>query len=396
MTSSTTPDAIEPRARTFDVVTVVWGPEFRQLFLDVCVPNQLTRGNLEALPPGSRYRVFTSSDDADVFERSPALCQVKQIMPVDIVVMPKLSARSKSRFTRMTACHRRALIDARETRSAAIFLCADHLLSEGALATVVRRHDAGSRAVLCTGVWVERDGFLAALRARDGIRALSAREMVSAALEHLHPSTRALMIDGERTARRPHNVYWDVPGEGLLVRCFDLHPLMVDPLRRNALPQETIDGHYVRHACPVRENVHVVSDSDELLVIEMSRADQAKVDTIPGGISVWKAAAMIARCDPHQESYWSQPIRFHARDIGEAWATVEEQSKRFADQAMRLRAARRWLTLRYVKLRWRRAAKPFSRRRLRRSVLLLTHAAARRVNRFRKRAARAGRRVLVG
>ena len=384
----------EPAASNFHVVTAVWGEQFCRLFLDVCVPNQLTRGNLEALPAGSRYRVLTAPEDARVFETSPALRQVEQVMPVDIVVLPELSARSKNRFTRMNACHRRALTDARETSSAVIFLCADHLLGEGTLAAVVRRHAAGSRAVVCSGVWVEVEGFLAALGER-ATRGVSAREMVAAAIDHLHPSVRALMVEGERTARSPHQVYWEVPGEGVLMRCFDLHPLMVDPLHREVLPQETIDGHYVRHACPVREQVHMVSDSDELLIIEMSRADQVKVDTSPGGILPWTVSAALARCDTHQESYWSQPIRLHAHDLNAAWALIEERSQRFADQAVRLRRARRWLTLRYMRLRWRRATKECSGRRLWRAFGLATHSVSRRVQRLRKRAARTGRRVLA-
>ena len=50
-------------ATTYDVVTAVWGTEFIDLFLDVCIPNQLSSRNLPALPAGSRYRVFTKSAD---------------------------------------------------------------------------------------------------------------------------------------------------------------------------------------------------------------------------------------------------------------------------------------------------------------------------------------------
>ena len=356
------------------------------MFLDVCVPNQLTRGNLEALPAGSRYRLFTAPADVDTFEQSPVLRRVREIMPVDLVVVPELSATSKSRFTRMTACHRRALADARDAGAAVIFMCADHLISEGTFAAVVRRHDAGSRAVLCTGVWVDRDAFLDALRARGGLRAMASREIVSVALEHLHPSTRALMVDGERTARRPHNVYWNVPGHGILARCFDLHPLMVDPRHRDVMPQETIDGHYVRHACPVREEVHVVVDSDEFVIIEMSRAEDAKVDTVPGGISLWKAASMIGRCDSHQESYWSQPVRLHAHTLGESWTAVEKQSRGFARRARTLGVARRLMTVRHLKRlarlegvrrQLRRTAK-----RARRSIVIVVHSASRRMQKW--------------
>ena len=198
---SITRDASKPRARSFDVVTAVWGQEYRQPFLDVCVPNQLTPGNLGALPEGSRYRVFTSREDVDVLESSSALQRVNEQIPVDIVVMPELSAPSRNRFNRMTACHRRALTDARESRSALIFLMADHFMSEGTFAAAVRRHGAGSRAVVCSGIRVNREAFIAALHARGGVRGVPHRELVSLALDHLHPFTRSHMIDGERTHR---------------------------------------------------------------------------------------------------------------------------------------------------------------------------------------------------
>ena len=371
------------RARSFDVVTAVWGAEHRQLFLDVCVPNQLTRSNLEALPAGSRYRVFTSAEDADIVRRSPALRQVGELMTVDVVVMPQLSASARSRFTRMTACHRRALTDARDAGSAVIFLCADNILSAGTCAAVVRRHAAGTRAVMCTGVWVDRDAFLAALEARGGIREVPPRDMVAAAIEHLHPSSRLLMAGGRRTARRPQYVFWDVPGEGIVARCFHLHPLMVDPVRRDVLPDETIDGHFVRHACPARTDVHVVADSDEFVMFEMSRADEVKVDTVPGGVSLWTASRMVAHCDSHQESYWMQPIRLHARDFGGAWTVADRHSRRFAGAARAIGVARRLLSVRHLKrlarLEGVRRDLKRAKKRARRSMNILLHSAARRV-----------------
>jgi hypothetical protein len=43
----------------FHAVTHVWGREYLDLFLGVCVPNQLSPGNIPALPSGSRYRILT-------------------------------------------------------------------------------------------------------------------------------------------------------------------------------------------------------------------------------------------------------------------------------------------------------------------------------------------------
>ena len=373
-----------PLAHTFDVVTAVWGAEHRQLFLDVCVPNQLTRGNLEALPAGSRYRVFTSADDEGVFRRSAALRRVSELMTVDVVVMPELSFSDRSPFTRMTACHIRALTDACDRRSAVIFLCADHLFSVGAFAAIVRHHDTGIRAVMCTGVWVDRDAFLTALAARGANRDLSSREMVAAAIEHLHPCSRFLMFDGMQTTRRPQYVFWEVPGEGILARCFHLHPLMVDPFHRDVLPEETIDGHFVRRACPDRRDVYVAADSDEFVMFEMTRADDIKIAPVPGRMSLWTASTMIVHCDSHQESYWTQAIHLHARDMGEAWTAVTHRSNRFATAAKTLGLARRLLTARHFRrlARMERVRRDLRRakKRAHRSVSVFLHATARRVH----------------
>ncbi len=392
---SSTRDATEPRARSFDVVTAVWGKDYRQLFLDVCVPNQLTPGNLGALPAGSRYRVFTSKDDAEVLRSSRALRQVNELMLVDVVVVRELSALSRNKFTRIRICHRRAIADARESCAALIFLCPDHFMSEGALAAVLRRHEAGSRAVVCSGIRVERAAFLDALHARGGVRGVAPRDLVSLALDHLHPAERSQMVDRDRNALEPAGVFWTVPGEGILARYFRLHPVMVDPLRPEALLEGTIDGHYVRRSCPLRDQVHVVSDSDELSLFEMSNVDALVIGTGPGRRLVWRAATMMSRCDAHQQWYWTRPIRLHVRDVGSAWSSVERDSARFADQVTRLWAARRWLTFRYLKVRWGRAAKTFSTRQLRRSAVRLTNSAARAVKqlRLRKRSARVVRRA---
>lgn len=394
--------AVAPRARSLDVVTAVWGAEYCRLFLDVCVPNQLTPGNLGALPAGSRYRVFTSGDDADALKASSALRQVGELMPVDVVVVRELSGSSRNKFNREASCHRRAVAEAREPGAALIFVCPDHVMSEGALAAVVRRHAAGSRAVVCTGLRVDREAFLSALYARGGAGGVPPRELVALALDHLHPFTLAHMIDSDHAVRRPIGLYWKVPGEGLLARCFFLTPLMVDPLRRDILPSGTIDGHYVRQACPIRDDVHVVSDSDELVLFEMSHIDALVPGDALRHVSPWRTAAVMSRCDSHQQSYWTEPIRLHVRDIGEAWSDPEAHAARFAGRVVTRHKVWRWLTLREPKIVWRdsevrqqlrRAAKRSSAWR-NRSAALLTHAAVRHVQQFRKRATRAGRRAL--
>ena len=394
----------EPRARTFHVVTVVWGRPYVDLFLNVAVPNQMTPGNLGALPAGSRYRVFTSPEDADRLKGSAVLDRVRAQMPVDLMVMPELSDSSTEALARMTAGHCVALAEARDERAALVFLNADHFMSEGALAAVLRRHAAGSRAVASVGVRLNKDTFVAGLEARGGLRSVAPRDLVSMAMSNLHPFALAHMIDGASTALWPINIYWRVPREGILARAFYLHPLMVDPVVREALPKDrfTIDLKYLVGACPRVEQIHVVTDSDELCLFELSHVDAAVTEIAPGGIPVWRVASILNRCDPHQQSYWAQPIRLHAREIDREWDVVELQSARFAERAWRLRIVASWLRTisrrvnRYrrrvgeLRKRIRRAARPLSPQRVGRAIMT----AARQTPKRGARSARAGRRML--
>jgi hypothetical protein len=46
----------------FYVITAVWGQAFADLLTTFSIPNQLSAGNLEAFPEGSRYRIFTDAN----------------------------------------------------------------------------------------------------------------------------------------------------------------------------------------------------------------------------------------------------------------------------------------------------------------------------------------------
>lgn len=330
------------RASTFHVVTVVWGKAYLDLFLDVCVPNQCTAGNLGALPPGSRYRLLTTPAGADVLAQSPALLRLRAFVPVDIVSLPELALPTVSPLARMTAAHCRALADANEPGAALIFLNADHFLSEGALSAVVRLHRTGMRVIATPGIRLDRDAFVGALNAGGAVRSLSSRHLVALALEHLHPFTLAHMADAPSAASAPISVYWRLPA-GMLVRSFHLHPLMVDPVRRDIVPKGTIDGDYVARCCPDHDEIHVVADSDELTLFELTEREGATTDRRRGGISLWRAAAMMSRCDDLQAAYWRRPTRIHGEDIGRGWEIVERRAARFAACVSASRRFGAWL-----------------------------------------------------
>lgn len=336
-------------ATQYDVVTAVWGAEFIDLFLDLCIPNQLSPGNLPALPPGSRYRVLTPAADVPFLASHRGLDPVRRLLPVDIVDVDMTDADRATRpgerwntHKRMIACHRKAAADAGVDGRALIFLAPDFILSEGTMAGLVRMHRAGARAVMTMNLRLSREAFLADPSRLNGKAALAPRELVAVAMRHLHPWTQSLMSDATRTSDNPTAVYWPVRSNGLLdgvlARSFYLHPMLVDPVVRNRLPGGPIDSHYVRDCCPDITDCRVVDDSDELIVFELSPAGRAiGRDISRDGVSPLRLAAAAAGCDRHHVSYWRHSIRLHAGELDERWAAAEAASLRFARRFVRLR-----------------------------------------------------------
>jgi hypothetical protein len=171
-----------------------------------------------------------------------------------------------------------------------------------------------------------------------------------------------MFADAAVFAEVPSGVYWRAGADGLIARCFHLHPLLVDPVQRVPL-DGTYDDHYLRDACPDFSRVHVVTDSDELQVFELTAEDRAFRALRRPRPPVWQAAMLAARCDELQLRHWrDHPVRLHAGDIGEEWTAPAAEADAFARAVLRRRpystAAKRWFrwseqtakrTERYVK-----------------------------------------------
>ncbi len=333
-----TSDATRPASRIFHAVTHVWGRPYLDVFLNVCIPNQLGPGNVPSLPPGSRYRILTRSSHVEEIDAHPMVQALRRAIPVDIIVIEALDRFADGPFGTelMIACHQRAIADILEADAAIIMLSADFVLSDNTLAAVVRRHREGYRAVVNTGLRLAAESFFPALKASGvPLDALSSRDLVRMAMPHLHPHTQSMFADSGRFSKSPVAVYWRVGEDGLLARCFHLHPLMVDPTRPVPLHTGTNDGPYLAEACPDFSRVHVVADSDELQMFEITTAQRQVIGVTRSGLSSWRAAIVADRCDALQLHFWEcHPIRLHGSDFGEEWDRTAATAETFARRVL--------------------------------------------------------------
>lgn len=327
---------------------MVWGSEYLDLFLNTCLPTQLGEGNVPALPSGSRYRILTRAADVEAIERHETVQALATMIPVDVVAVaafddialtePKAGARQADRrFDLVTACNRAGIRDGVAAGAAMLFPSPDYVMSANCFASIVRRHRQGYRAVACVGLRLEKEGFLRAVAASGGIvGAPRPRDLVRMAMPHLHAHTRSLFADARAFNTYPLGVYWPVGSDGLLGRSFHVHPIMVDPMRPSAAPKLTIDSDYLVKAVPDFERVHVVSDSDEFIVFELTEGDRSFGCTTGTGAALWRAAAMAARSDRFGIRYFQRcPVVIHGGDVDQHWHAADATAARFVRAVMR-------------------------------------------------------------
>ena len=133
---------------------------------------------------------------------------------------------------------------------------------------------SGKSVVHMSGIRLDRDGVVPELADRyseeRAVLSLAPRDLVGIGLRHLHPIARSHFFNEYDGGLMPANLAWSVGDEGVLLRCFHLHPLMVKPQGPLAEFKSTIDDDLALRACPDSSRDYVVTDSDELLAFEMS------------------------------------------------------------------------------------------------------------------------------
>ena len=330
------------------MISVVWGSEYLDLFLNTCLPTQLGEGNVPALPSGSRYRILTRAADVAGIQRHATVQALARMIPVDVVAVEAFeelegderqpdAGQGDRRFDLVTACNRVGIRDGVKAGAALMFPSPDYVMSANAFDAIVRRHREGYRAVACIGLRLAKEPFLQSVQAAGGLSgAPSPRELVRMAMPHLHAHTRSLFADARAFNTYPLGVYWPVGGDGLLGRSFHVHPIMVDPMRPSAMPKLTIDSDYLVKAVPDFARVHVVTDSDEFIVFELTEADRSFRSATGTAVALWRAAAMAARSDEFGVQYFQRyPVRIHGGDAGEHWSDAEASAAGFVRAVMR-------------------------------------------------------------
>jgi len=335
----------------FDFIMAVWGESFTDLFLKMILPNQLTPGNLVFFgrQRNATYRIYTTNRDAVVIRASAVFKKLEETVGTEIVSIDSVLEAFPQTHYALTAAHKRAIASPSDPGNTGfVFLCPDAVVSEGTFARLWELASAGKRAVMVPGMRLVKETFSPrfydCFLSPDRLSAAPApRDLVGLALDHLHPLSQCMFWDSPHFSTIPSHLYWKVGNDGAVLRCFHLHPLFVKPELDNVVPTTTIDGDFLVRACPNVNDIHIVEDSDEMAVFELSPA--SRKDYLPqkaGQLRLHSAAIFpisrwaVYHTDGHHRRFVEHVLRIHANDLNDEWRKVEQDSESVVRAIMRL------------------------------------------------------------
>lgn len=267
--------------KALHVVLAVWGDVYVTTFLDLCAPTLLAPGNIPALDSDlpHRLRIFTTAADAVRMAKAPVMVSIARHVAVEYVPIP-VPARDDNKYHAITRVHLNALTEARAHDAAVVFLAPDFVLADGTVrALAARSTDAAVLIMSPRAALDEVATELDPLRAADpdGAICIGPRALMAVCLRHPHAITESLYWDAPGFSRWPSILQWRVDKVTMLARSFHPHPLLLDPARLDAgfmaNTRSTIDGDLLGSLHAREDEVHIVTDSDELLILELSRPD---------------------------------------------------------------------------------------------------------------------------
>jgi hypothetical protein len=329
----------------FQFIHALWGKQYVDYFINVCLPSLMTTGNFLGF---SRYDaecdIYTTDEDAEVIIESPVIRALSGFMEVRItrLQLPFLAGQEDGRkYALMNAMHGFAMDRSDATESVMFFISPDVVLADGTLARARELVLAGKRIVMLGGVKLSSASALEELRgrfnphARIGVQ-LTAREVVDLAVRHPHESTYGIQWGHAELVDWPSHVQFPVGDEGHILRGFHLLPLAIYPRERGHRPGKTFDDEWVSTIVPDREDCYVVQDSDEGYLAEFS-VRPTEVRSVRVREDMYTYLASWARRNTSQLQWWAagHPIFVHRGEMSPAWDAVRAESDRVITEVLR-------------------------------------------------------------
>ncbi|NMM46728.1 hypothetical protein HH303_19725 [Rhodospirillaceae bacterium KN72] len=311
----------QPRVR---FLLPVWGERYIERFAELCLPSLLAPGNLPALTEicNCEFVLLTTADAMPIFEQQKNFDRFQSLAPTRILPIDDLIVNEYSGVT-LSHAYFRGVADAGEDMVDIhfLFLNSDIILSDGSLASVAQRIVAGERCILANSIRAISEALEAPLKAMidDDKRtlAVSSRDLVSMALQSLHPTLVAKLVNDDFChSIHVNQLYWRVDSNTLVSRHFLYFMLSIRPEKVVVSNRGFCDYFFVPEMCPTTPST-VLGDSDEFFALEIQYRDSEADFLRLGRPTDQEVVDSLAKwtTETHRRDARDHVLIFHSQDL---------------------------------------------------------------------------------
>lgn len=320
----------------------VWGLSYARRLATFGLAALAAPGNLPALAAAVRLEVviLTDRECQRYLQAQDILARLAETASITFVEIDDLLVGGSHYAVPLTMAYWRGIQRAGDdmVNTHFVFMNADFVLADGALATLANRILEGQTLILtsnmrCNTHAVEAD-LLRALDLETGVLPIPPRRLVRIALDHEHATEIVKTVNSPIGFSSAQNqFFWRVDADTVISHhylCFMLC------LRPEVVVREIngfCDYAFVPELCPSGKAV-ALDDSDDFCMIELQdeiqeshllRIGSPTMDELARGISDWTTAAQRSAALSHQ-------IVFHADDLPPTVGQVAQEAREFMRQ----------------------------------------------------------------
>jgi len=265
---------------TWVILLPIWGNAHIKMCSDFLLPSLLATGNLPYISTkcSITIRFLTTELSRTLILHNKILQQLEKFSKIEFCLIDDLVNLGSYGITLTLAYERGVQKDPEniQVQRCYVFLNGDFVLSNNAFISMLQTIDSGYNSIVCPSLRAIENNILPILKQKQGIDSIldcNNRELVKYALDNIHPTVIAAMLNYDIGTNIAHQYFAKVNGDLLIARYFLLFMLCIKPERPMPMVTSHCDYSFIPELCP-SGNYKVITDSDDIFLLEISPIEQ--------------------------------------------------------------------------------------------------------------------------
>ena len=333
--------AVEPR---FFFLMPVWGERYIEYLLTFGLPTLLAPNNLPWLPNRavSQFTFLTRAEDEKPIRASKLFAKLEALIPVKFILLDFYEGDRQEKFDQLGNGLKRGANEALG-RGFCMFCQPDSIYSDGMVKHLYGVARSGKKACVTHGPSAALERIVPYLRERnlltfDEVNPLASRVLARALLDNQHPDEAGHCMGHPHYPVNPYMGFWRSPMlDGALYRFVSLHPFLVDLSHLSQVINfSAIDHDFIRAHEFTWSDVHVETDSDNILVINVKPENERNVVLNPE-ITLdpvnHLARALYQSSNCHYSRFcFFHGLKVHTGDLDRDWHKFEDANLKWLNR----------------------------------------------------------------